>query len=250
MFRPEPANDVQSPASAGLASSGAVDHPLAEEFRQFVRETTFPCVGAKSALATDGMFFIIASDIGSTWDDLHIHHQIARFVKLAQWAPDIFKSCVLLFEKPVLLDESAFEQALWRRLQSLSDKDGWLGFAQDEKTSTDPDNADFALSFAGESFFAVGLHPGASRPARRFRTPAIVFNLHKQFRKLRAEGRYEKMRATILSRDEKLAGSVNPMVARHGEISEARQYSGREVDDGWRCPFHRNATPAAIDDAA
>ena len=41
----------------------------------------------------------------------------------------------------------------------------------------------------------------------------------------------------ILDRDRTLAGDINPMLARHGESSEARQYSGRAVDDGWTCPF-------------
>jgi len=38
-------------------------------------------------------------------------------------------------------------------------------------------------------------------------------------------------------RDEAIAGSRNPMLTRHGELSEARQYSGRSVDEVWRCPF-------------
>ena len=46
------------------------------------------------------------------------------------------------------------------------------------------------------------------------------------------------MREKILVRDEALAGSRNPMLARHGESSEARQYSGRAVDAAWACPFH------------
>ncbi|HEX8417054.1 MAG TPA: YqcI/YcgG family protein, partial [Methylobacterium sp.] len=75
------------------------------------------------------------------------------------------------------------------------------------------------------------------RPARRFSSPALVFNLHAQFEQLREAGRYEKLRASILQRDEALAGSHNPMLARHGEVSEARQYSGRVVDPTWRCPF-------------
>ena len=45
------------------------------------------------------------------------------------------------------------------------------------------------------------------------------------------------MREKIMVRDEALAGSRNPMLARHGDPSEARQYSGREVDAGWRSPF-------------
>jgi uncharacterized protein len=46
------------------------------------------------------------------------------------------------------------------------------------------------------------------------------------------------MRAAILARDEALAGSINPMLARHGETSEAAQYSGRNVGAEWRPPFN------------
>jgi len=48
---------------------------------------------------------------------------------------------------------------------------------------------------------------------------------------------HERMRDAILERDRDLAGDINPMLARHGESSEARQYSGRAVDKGWECPF-------------
>ena len=80
--------------------------------------------------------------------------------------------------------------------------------------------------------------------ARKFESPAMVFNLHDQFQVLRDQQRYEKLRASILARDEALAGSMNPMLARHGEASEARQYSGRAVGDDWKCPFHRGGAPA------
>ena len=103
--------------------------------------------------------------------------------------------------------------------------------------SPDPEDPHFSLSFGGEAFFVVGLHPNASRAARRFPRPTLVFNLHDQFERLRAEGRYERMREKILERDVALTGSVNPMLARHGEASEARQYSGRAVGDDWQCPF-------------
>ena len=118
--------------------------------------------------------------------------------------------------------------------------------------SSDPDDPHFSLSFGGEAFFVVGIHPNASRPARRFAKPALVFNLHDQFERLRAEGRYEGMREKILVRDEALAGSRNPMLERHGAASEARQYSGRVVDEGWACPFHyrgaNNDAGATADD--
>jgi uncharacterized protein len=35
------------------------------------------------------------------------------------------------------------------------------------------------------------------------------------------------------------AGSVNPMLAQHGERSAARQFSGRAVPDDWVCPYRR-----------
>ena len=93
------------------------------------------------------------------------------------------------------------------------------------------------MSFGGEAFFVVGLHPRASRPARRFEAPAMVFNLHDQFEALRASGRYDRLRETILDRDLAMAGSLNPMLAPHGTESAARQYSGRAVGEGWECPF-------------
>ena len=41
-----------------------------------------------------------------------------------------------------------------------------------------------------------------------------------------------------------MAGSINPMLARHGDASEARQYSGRAVGGDWVCPFQGRAKRA------
>ena len=48
------------------------DHPLADRFRTHIRSASFPCVGAKSALASGQMDFVIARDIASAWDDLRV----------------------------------------------------------------------------------------------------------------------------------------------------------------------------------
>jgi FPC/CPF motif-containing protein YcgG len=197
---------------------------LQSKFEAFVRDRAFPCVGAKSALARGTLKVVPCRSISSGWDDLRIHGE------LLEWVSDVFADRINLSEK-------SFENAMWERIQSLSDKDAWLDQPYDSRVSHDPDDVHFSLSFGGEAFFAVGLHPRASRPARRFETPAIVFNLHDQFEQLRDEGRYEGMRETILARDVQLAGSVNPMLTRHGEASAAAQYSGREVDSQWVCPF-------------
>ena len=213
------------------------DHALAHRFRSFIADRSFPCVGAKAALKRDGMRFIVARDFRSGWDDLRIMPALFEIAARYRAEPELFQSLVVLFEGGAPLDEARFEKGLWKRLQSLSDKDEWLGQQPDPRVAHDPDDPHFAMSFGGEAFFIVGLHPKASRPARRFATPAIVFNLHDQFETLRAEGRYDKLRASILERDVAIAGSVNPMLAQHGKVSAARQYSGRAVEAGWRCPY-------------
>ncbi|MBC8051242.1 MAG: YqcI/YcgG family protein, partial [Chitinophagales bacterium] len=78
-------------------------------------------------------------------------------------------------------------------------------------------------------------------------TPAMVFNLHDQFEQLRSSGAYEKMRETILKRDAAVAGSINPMLSQFGETSEARQYSGRVVNENWVCPFSGRSLNKADD---
>lgn len=206
-------------------------------FQDFVKDPAFPCVGAKSALARGTLKAIVCRSITSNWNDLTIHRSLVEWAAAYRDEPGLFRSLAIIFEGPGDLDEEAFEAAMWERLQSFADKDAWLSHPYDARVSADPDDPHFSLSFGGEAFFVVGMHPRASRPARRFERPVMVFNLHDQFEKLREEGRYEPIREAILTRDVKLAGSVNPMLARHGDRSEAVQYSGRAVDAGWRCPF-------------
>jgi uncharacterized protein len=214
-------------------------HPeLQAALHAHVAEAAFPCVGAKAALAKGTLEVLSCRAIDSAWDDVRIHERLLHFAGRYREDRTLFRSFACVFEGPTDLDEPAFERALWTRVQSLSDKDVWRGQPYDDRVSPDPESPHFSLSFGGEAFFVVGLHPASSRPARRFERPTMVFNLHDQFEILRAQGKYEGMREKIMVRDEALAGSRNPMLARHGEASEARQYSGRAVDEAWRCPFH------------
>jgi hypothetical protein len=222
----------------------ASDAALRRRFEAFIRRPTWPCVGAKSALAKGQLDVLVARDILSAWDDLRIHEALARFARGQARSPRLFSSFAVVFRERRRLDEAAFEAALWGRLQSLHDKDAWLGYRHDPGVSADPASPHFSWSLAGSAFFVVGLHAGASRPARRFPHPALVFNLHAQFETLRRQNRYEQLRRAILDRDVAFSGSTNPMLARHGEVSEARQYSGRAVDDGWACPFRPRVAAA------
>lgn len=216
-------------------------HDAQEKLEQMlfahVSADSFPCVGAKAALAKGTLAVLACNRIDSAWDDLRIHDGLLKWAEDYRRDPGLFRSFAVVFEGPDDLSETEFEAALWKRVQSLSDKDVWRNQPYDAGVSADPGNPHFSLSFGGSAFFLVGLHPNASRPARRFDRPTIIFNLHDQFETLRAEGKYEGMREKILVRDEDLAGSRNPMLARHGDSSEARQYSGRAVDTDWRAPF-------------
>lgn len=228
-----------------LPSTDDNHHPLAEQFRQFVRRTSFPCVGAKSALARNQMSFIVSRSITSAWDDMRIYPALFNFAKAYASRPKLYQSFIVLFQGPRVLDEEAFERSMWDRIQSLTDKDEWLGQKHDRSVSPQTHDPRFSLSFGGQAFFVVGLHPKASRPARRFLVPALVFNLHDQFEQLRKTGAFDKLQSTIQKRDIALAGTVNPMLQKFGEASEARQYSGRMVADDWHCPFHRKGVSDA-----
>jgi hypothetical protein len=242
-----------STLSKSIAPTPAARHPLAglspsqrEQLQTgllgLIERRDFPCVGAKSALAQGGLAVETATSITCARDDARIHDRLVRWS--AAYRPDEqpFRSLAVVFAGPGDLGEAAFEAALWQRLSALTAIDRAHGHAHDPDFSNDPRDPDFALSFGGRGYFAVGLHPNASRKARRAPAPTIVFNFHEQFALLRKEQRYERMREVILARDAVFDGTPNPMIARHGEVSEARQYSGRAVGDDWVCPF---APPAA-----
>jgi FPC/CPF motif-containing protein YcgG len=135
------------------------------------------------------------------------------------------------------MSETEFEAALWARAQGLHDIDAASGAAWAEGVSREPDAVDFSFSVGGVAYFVVGLHPGASRAARRFCRPALVFNPHAQFERLRQDGRYGKMQSIIRERELARHGSINPMLSDFGSGREAAQYSGRRVGPGWTCPL-------------
>ena len=229
----------QATAHASTTISRDPNHEsaLAENLKKFIANPEFPCVGAKSALAKGQVNILVARAIDSAWNDLEIHVALMDFVDRYRNDRALFQTFAVIFEGPRTLDEEDFETHLWNRIQSMSDKDAWLGQPYDRQVSADPEDPHFALSFGGEAFFVVGLHPNASRKARRFDMPTMIFNLRDQFTQLRDQGRYEKLRSAIIDRDIGFSGSINPMLSRHGEESEARQYSGRAVNDDWQCPF-------------
>jgi len=214
-------------------------HDQAEsEFRAFVAEPSFPCLAAKGVMRGNGFRLRRYGVLGSARSAALLSRDLAAFVGDVGDVGAGLHSFVAVFPRAVPADELEFEQRLWQQVQRLHEHDlpgaGW-----DPTVSSDPEDSHFSFSFGGCALFVVGIHPASSRLARRFRWPALVFNPHAQFERLRADGRFAPLRAAVRQREIALQGTLNPNLADFGEHSEARQYSGRAVDAEWRCPFHR-----------
>src|SRR5690606_19944647 len=159
---------------------------------------------------TGSLAWAIAATMPGCWTSSAV---LARRSTPKGGAGSTVRSCVALFEGPCDTDERRFEAMLWSQLQRLHELDVQRGQPWADGVSRDPDDPRFSLSLAGHPYFVIGLHPGALRIARRFEAPALVFNSHRQFDRLRADGRYAKMQAATRARDMALQGSLNPNLA-------------------------------------
>lgn len=206
------------------------------DFTHFVTDPAYPCLGARAALRRGGCRVHVYGAMTGSATTRALARDLATFARDASRGA-AFVAFAALFVQAAPSDEATFEAQLWSQLSQLATIDPCARWADD--VSSEPGDPNFAFSFARRAFFVVGLHPESSRLARRLPWPALVFNPHTQFRRLRAEGRFERLRGAIRARDVALQGDANPSLADAGERSEARQYSGRVAEATWRCPFHR-----------
>ncbi len=216
------------------------EEALREEFLAFIGDAGFPCLGAHAALNSGAVSVAVCEELGSSVAAAQLAPALAAFAQ-GERSGDSFATFVALFREPRQSTEEEFEGLLWKQLRELhridAATDPW-------PAATDPADPFFSFGFAGVALYIVGLHPGSSRFARQFPFPALVFNPHEQFERLRREGKWERMQKAIRSRDVALQGSFNPMLSNFGERSEARQYSGRQVSEDWQAPFHVEAASA------
>jgi len=207
-----------------------------DAFRTFVLDDAFSCLGAKSSLRR-GLYRFGAY---ARLDDGAVSAGLARdlyaFVGERRGFDSDFSSFAAFFREPITDGEAGFERALWGQLQRLHDLDAAV-HPWDTRVSADPADPRFSFSFAGTAFFVVGMHPHASRSARRFAWPALIFNAHEQFEHLRADGRFAGLQRQIRAREHRLDGALNPNLSEYGRESEARQYSGRATGEDWACPL-------------
>lgn len=201
-------------------------------FRQFVLDADFPCLGAKAAFNSNAETVRVFGELASAESTECLAASLSEFVQ----NPPEYATFVAIFESPHETTEMEFERLIWQQLRQLHAEDAHRAdWASD--VSSDPADPHFSFSFGGHALYVIGMHENSSRVARRFPWPAMIFNPHEQFERLRSDGKWKHMQETIRQRDMQLQGSVNPMLSDFGEHSEARQYSGRVVEENWRAPF-------------
>lgn len=216
------------------------DDPFAAEaeaaFREFVLRPEFPCLGAKAALNSDSCSLQVFPELASAAATTELAAALYDFAAAEGTAANEYATFVAIFNGPRKLDEIEFENLLWQQLRALHRHDA-ARFDWDPSVTSDPADPHFSFSFAGQSLYVIGMHANSSREARRFPWPTLVFNPHEQFERLRAGGKWQRMQESIRSRDLALQGTINPMLSDFGQQSEARQYSGRAVEENWQAPF-------------
>lgn len=207
-------------------------------FREFVLRPDFPCLGAKAAFNSDSYTLRAYDEIGSRAATVALGAALYDFTATVGDVDSSseYATFVAVFAQPQTTDEIEFENLFWKQLCALHRLDAGR-FDWDPNVKSNPADPHFSFSFGGQALYVIGLHANSSREARRFPWPAMVFNPHEQFERLRADGKWKRMQETIRQRDFELQGSINPMLSDFGEQSEARQYAGRAVEDNWRPPF-------------
>jgi FPC/CPF motif-containing protein YcgG len=215
-------------------------NPFAAEaeaaFREFVLRPEFPCLGAKAALNSDSCSLQVFPELAGAVATTELAAALYDFTESKSTADNEYATFAAIFEGPRELDEIEFENLLWGQLRALHQHDA-ARFDWDPNVRSDPADPHFSFSFAGQSLYVIGMHANSSREARRFPWPTLVFNPHEQFERLRADGKWKRMQESIRNRDLALQGTVNPMLSDFGQQSEARQYSGRAVEENWQAPF-------------
>ena len=203
-------------------------------FHKYILKNDHPCIMAQTLFKMENPTLHIYTGLGSRAAAAALLEGLTAFVDEYDVTSNEFASFLAVFPDRTFMTEKEFETRLWQQLQYLHELDT---AAWDTSVSADPASPCFSFSIAGTAFYVVGLHPNSSRLSRQSPYSALVFNMHRQFEKLREMGVYHSVRDRIRERDNALQGAINPMLSDFGVKSEARQYSGRQVSHSWKCPF-------------
>ena len=142
-------------------------------------------------------------------------------------------SCIFTLPAIKLEEFDQGEKLFWSVLRKVQEFDK-LRYRHDPRVSSDPSDPQYSFSVKEEAMFVLFLHPKSPRKARRFKSPALVFNPHQQFETLRKKNIFFKIRDAIRKRDLALQGESNEMLSDFGSRSEIFQYSGRKYGESER----------------
>ncbi|OBQ52904.1 YqcI/YcgG family protein [Tamlana sp. s12] len=204
------------------------------EFKNFILNKEHPCVMAKAVFSKSAHHIRIYESMDDKSCASTLLSDLEHYIRQYNFNSNTFESFIAVFPSAEFSTEIAFETQLWTLLQQLHDLDDtdW-----NPLVSKNPESPKFSFSLKGKAFYIIGLHPNSSRKARQSPYPALVFNLHSQFEKLRDMGAYDQIKQRIRNRDKEWQGHINPVLKDFGQESETKQYSGRAVDKDWICPF-------------
>ncbi|MCC9169105.1 guanitoxin biosynthesis heme-dependent pre-guanitoxin N-hydroxylase GntA [Pontibacter harenae] len=201
-----------------------------------VGDMEYPCVGAKAALNSGQLRIGVYNNMATDETTMRLGHDLKHYIAETLASDSEYMTMVAFFREKEATAELNFENNLWAQLQLLHNSDN-SSKPWDPEVSSNPADTNFSFSYNGTAFFVVGLHPNSSRKARRLGYTAMAFNLHRQFEQLRQKGVYENMKKVIRERDIAYDGTINPMLKDFDKGLEAPQYSGRHVEESWKCPF-------------
>lgn len=209
-----------------------------DEYKDFILTNQHPCIMAKTVFMMNKYHLKTYEDCEDDKCLTLLLEDLGEYLSSYNFETNEFESFLAVFPNLSVKSEIEFEKILWKTLQRLHELDdcSW-----DETVNQDPDDSKFSFSLKGRAFYIIGLYPKSSRIARQSPYPTIVFNLHWQFEKLREMGTYKKVRNRIRKRDKRIQGSINPVLKDYGDDSETKQYSGRNVESDWKCPFHNKS---------
>lgn len=227
--------------STGLAAS----EDVGAELKQFILSDEFSCIGAKTACARGTLVHRHYPTLADPQASIALYADLAEFAVKRDEIHELFATFAATFGGPLDVDEEEFERLLWEQLALLHAQDR-MKYRWAPGVDSDPRSERFAYSVAEQAFFVVGLHRNSSRLTRRFSRPALVFNSHVQFNRMKEGPMYSRIQREVRRREMALQGSLNPNLADFGECSEAAQYSGRAVPSDWTCSFRPGeAEPAS-----
>ena len=163
-------------------------------------DPTFPCLGARAAVNLNAYVLFTYDEMAEPATTSELAHHLGEFTGSSLVRTNEYASFIAVFRGPDSSSETEFERLLWKQLQALNEIDARRS-AWSQASSPNVEDPNFSFSFGGESLYVVGMHPHSSRLARRFRWPALVFNPHAQFQRLRASGHWKRMQNSIRKRE-------------------------------------------------